>query len=113
MWDSIPGLWVHDLSQRPTLNPLCHPGIPAPVCLLLSHLCDQSGARTRDTEIKSPPLHQPSQSGAPILPWILTITLPRFSMLCPWPPNPLCVALFWELGAGPCEQVLLRRPAQW
>ena len=28
MRDSIPGPWNHDLSQRQTLNSLCHPGAP-------------------------------------------------------------------------------------
>ncbi|XP_064436551.1 ADP-ribosylation factor-like protein 6 isoform X2 [Mirounga angustirostris] len=28
MWDSIPGPWDHDLSQRQTFNGLSHPGIP-------------------------------------------------------------------------------------
>ena len=28
MWDSIPGHWDHDLSQRQTFNQLSHPGTP-------------------------------------------------------------------------------------
>lgn len=28
MWDSIPGPWEHDLSQREMLNWLCHSGAP-------------------------------------------------------------------------------------
>ena len=28
MWDSIPGPWDHDLSQRQMLNQLSHPGTP-------------------------------------------------------------------------------------
>ena len=34
-WGSIPGLWDHDLSQRQTLNGLCHTGANY---LILNHL---------------------------------------------------------------------------
>ena len=36
IWDSIPGLWDHALSQRPDAQPLSHPGVPGPVFLLFN-----------------------------------------------------------------------------